>query len=241
MLDEVQAQLNHKFLTRPVDFIGMQRVEKDEYPVAALREMLLNTLVHRTYMGAHVQLRVYDDKLSIWNEGGLPLGLTLEELKGEHNSLPRNPKIAKACFMAGYIDTWGRGTLKIYNSCKEHGLPEPDILEKDGGFMVALKKAAQVTDEGGVIGSEKGGAIDGQDGLVDRLVDRLVDGLVESQQKIIKLIQSNPNILIAEMANQIGISKTAIDKNLKILKSKKIIRRVGNSKTGHWEILRNKK
>jgi len=74
MLDEVQAQLNHKFLTRPVDFIGMQRVEKDEYPVAALREMLLNALVHRTYMGADIQMRVYDDKLSIWNEGGLPFG-----------------------------------------------------------------------------------------------------------------------------------------------------------------------
>lgn len=143
MLDEVQVQLNYKFLTRPVDFVGMQRIEKHEYPVAALREMLLNALVHRTYMGAHVQLRVFDDRLSIWNEGGLPFGLTLEELKGEHNSRPRNPKIAKACFMAGYIDAWGRGTLKIYNSCKEYGLPEPSIAEKDGGFMVTLTKIAQ--------------------------------------------------------------------------------------------------
>ena len=45
------AVLNHKFLTRPVDFVGIQRVEKDEYPVDALREMLLNALAHRTYMG----------------------------------------------------------------------------------------------------------------------------------------------------------------------------------------------
>jgi ATP-dependent DNA helicase RecG len=103
---------------------------------------------------------VYDDKLSIWNEGGLPYGLTLEELKGEHNSRPRNPKIAKACVMAGYIDTWGRGTLKIYNSCKEHGLPEPAILEKDGGFMVALNKAVQVIDEGGAIGGAIGSTIE---------------------------------------------------------------------------------
>jgi|GEM_PF-6219966 len=70
MLDEVQTQLNHKFLIRPIDFVGMHRVEKDEYPVAALREMLLNALIHRTYMGAHIQLRVFDDRLSIWNEGG---------------------------------------------------------------------------------------------------------------------------------------------------------------------------
>jgi len=115
--------------------------------------------------------------------------------------------------MVCYIDAWGRGTIKIYNSCKEHGLPEPAIIEKDGGFMVALYKTAQVADKGVQIG--------------------LVDGLVESQQKIIKLIQSNPNNLRAEMAKQIGNSKTAIDKKLKNLKSRKMIRRVGNLKTRH--------
>ncbi|MEN6618616.1 MAG: RNA-binding domain-containing protein [Rikenellaceae bacterium] len=51
ILSEVQVQLNHKFLTRPVDFVGIQRVEKDEYPVDALREMLLNALIRRAYMG----------------------------------------------------------------------------------------------------------------------------------------------------------------------------------------------
>jgi ATP-dependent DNA helicase RecG len=138
ILDEVQVQLNHKFLIRPVEFIGMKRVEKDIYPLSALREMLLNALVHKTYLGAHIQLRVFDDKLSIWNEGGLPFGLTLDDLKKEHNSRPRNPKIAKACFMAGYIDTWGRGTLKIINACKEAGLPEPEIKEKDGGIEITI-------------------------------------------------------------------------------------------------------
>ena len=107
LLDEVQVQLNNKFLVRRVSFEGMRRIEQDTYPIAALREMVLNSLIHRTYMGAHVQLRVFDEKLSIWNEGGLPNGLTLDDLKKEHNSRPRNPKIAKACFLAGYIDSWG--------------------------------------------------------------------------------------------------------------------------------------
>lgn len=138
MLDEVQIQLNNKFLVRPVSFKGMHRIEEDSYPVAALREMLLNALVHRTYMGAHVQLRVYDDRLSIWNEGTLPNGLSLDDLKKEHHSRPRNPKIAKVCFMAGYIDTWGRGTLKIMDACKEAGLAEPDIKEINGGIAVTL-------------------------------------------------------------------------------------------------------
>ena len=174
MLDEVQSQLNHKFLIRPVDFVGMQRVEKDEYPVAALREMLLNALVHRTYMGAHIQLRVYNNRLSIWNEGGLPFGLTVEELKGEHNSRPRNPKIAKACFMAGYIDTWGRGIQKIINSCKDAGLPEPEIKEMNGGLEICINKA---TDSSG--------------GLVDGLVDELVD-IARELGSINDLIASTP-------------------------------------------------
>jgi len=149
MLDEVQMQLHHKFLIRPVEFVGMQRIEKDAYPLAALREMLLNALVHRTYMGAHVQIRVFDDRLSIWNEGGLPNGLSLDDLKREHNSRPRNPKVAKACFLAGYIDTWGRGTLKIINSCLEYGLPEPKIIEKDGGIEVSVSSSNQVGNQVG--------------------------------------------------------------------------------------------
>jgi ATP-dependent DNA helicase RecG len=132
--------LNHKFFTKPIDFQGLQRVERDEYPVAAIREMLLNALVHRNYMGSMVQIRVYDDKLSIWNEGFLPEGLSLEALKRQHPSRPRNPVIADVCFKGGYIDSWGRGTIKIFEACEEAGLPEPEMQEQDGGFLITLFK-----------------------------------------------------------------------------------------------------
>lgn len=237
LVQEVQVQLNYKFLTRPIAFEGFQRTEKDQYPIQALREMLLNALVHRTYMGAAIQMRVFDNKLSIWNEGGLPYGLSLEDLKLEHNSRPRNPIIANACFFAGYIDTWGRGTLKIINSCKEAGLPEPEIIEKDGGVSVTLFNTTDdVVSRGQVGGQEEKKKTRLVDGLVDGLVDRLVDRLVDSQKQILELIEANPKISKREMAEKIGISSTAIDKNLKTLKSKNIIRRVGNDKTGHWEI-----
>jgi ATP-dependent DNA helicase RecG len=100
--------------------------------------MLLNALVHRTYIGAPIQIRVFDNQLSIWNEGNLPNGLSIEDLKKDHNSRPRNPIIANACFLAGYIDAWGRGTLKILNTCAEFGLPEPSIIEKNGGIEVIV-------------------------------------------------------------------------------------------------------
>ncbi len=72
LLQEVTSQLNHKFFIKAVSFEGLQRVEKGEYPVAAVREMLLNAMVHRDYMGSNIQVRMYDDKFSIWNEGLLP-------------------------------------------------------------------------------------------------------------------------------------------------------------------------
>lgn len=140
LLNDVPDILNKKFFVKKVDFEGLQRIEKGEYPVAALREMLLNALVHRDYMGSMVQIRMYDNYFNIWNEGFLPEGLTLEALKRQHPSRPRNPLIADVCFKAGYIDAWGRGTLKIINSCREASLPEPEMKEQDGGMLVTLFK-----------------------------------------------------------------------------------------------------
>lgn len=140
LLQAVLNQLNHKFLIRTIAFEGVHRIEKGEYPYAAIREMLLNALVHRNYMGAPIQIRVYDDKISIWNEGTLPEGLTLAALKRSHSSRPRNPIIADVAFKGGYIDTWGRGTIKILDTCKAAELPEPEMLEIDGGFILTLFK-----------------------------------------------------------------------------------------------------
>jgi ATP-dependent DNA helicase RecG len=140
LLRAVPEQLNYKFLTKKITFEGLLRIEKGPYPEPALREMLLNALVHRSYMGAAVQLRVYDNKLSLWNQGNLPDEITYESLKHHHISSPRNPLIADICFRAGYIDSWGRGTLKIINTCTLFGLPEPTITALNGGILVTLFK-----------------------------------------------------------------------------------------------------
>jgi len=140
LIRAVINQLNHKFLIHNIHFEGIYRVEKGEYPGPAIREMILNALIHRNYFGAPVQLRVYDDKISIWNDGELPNGITLESLKQPHSSKPRNPIIADVCFKCGLIEAWGRGTIEIIEKCKQAGLPEPKLEERDGGFLVTLFK-----------------------------------------------------------------------------------------------------
>lgn len=147
ILQNVLQQLNRKFFKNPIDFEGMQRVEKGEYPVAAIREMLLNALVHKSYTGASIQIRIYDDKINIWNEGTLPPELTIDSLTRQHPSIPRNPIIADVCYKGGFIDTWGRGTLKIINACKEAELPTPEIKEEFGGFSVTIFKAVLSEDQ----------------------------------------------------------------------------------------------
>ncbi|MCK4249291.1 MAG: putative DNA binding domain-containing protein [Candidatus Omnitrophica bacterium] len=136
-LQEAIEQLDHKFLISPVSFEGLHRIEKWQYPLSALREVLLNALIHRR-MGAHIQIEVYDDRICFWNDGGLPEELTFQLLKKRHASYPRNPLIAGVCFKGGYIDAWGRGIEKILNACREEDLPEPEFEENSGGMLVTL-------------------------------------------------------------------------------------------------------
>lgn len=140
LADKVLEVLDRKFFVSPISYKGLQRVESWEYPYEAIREVILNAIVHRDYMGAPIQISVYDDKLIVWNEGSLPDDLTIEDLKRKHSSRPHNPILASAFFKGGLIEAWGRGTIKIINECKNAGLPEPLIENDSGGISVTLFK-----------------------------------------------------------------------------------------------------
>lgn len=140
LADKVLEVLDRKFFVSPISYKGLQRVESWEYPYEAIREVILNAIVHRDYMGAPIQISVYDDKLIVWNEGSLPEDLTIEDLKRKHSSRPHNPILASAFFKGGLIEAWGRGTIKIINECKNAGLPEPIIENISGGISVTILK-----------------------------------------------------------------------------------------------------
>ena len=83
-------------------------------------------------------MSVYDYKLVVWNEGTLPEGLTLENLKVKHPSRPRNPLIADVFFKGGLIESWGRGTIKIIEECRAANLIDPIFEHTGGGFQVTI-------------------------------------------------------------------------------------------------------
>ena len=118
----------------------MQRIETTEYPYPAIREILLNAIAHRVYQTTPITVRIYGDRLEIWNLGTLPKELSAEDLKQAHGSYPRNPLIAQVFYKGGLIESWGRGTIMILEECKKHDLPEPEIKEVGGGVQVILYK-----------------------------------------------------------------------------------------------------
>lgn len=115
-----------------------ERVDEPLFPLVALREALVNAFCHRDYVrvGGAVSLAVYDDRLEIWSDGILPAGLTVEDLKIDHTSVPRNPLIADVFYRRGLVERWGRGTQKIVELCVEAGHPEPEFVEQAGAVGV---------------------------------------------------------------------------------------------------------
>ncbi len=209
LLREVLEQLNRKFFTRAISFEGMQRIEKGEYPIAALREMLLNALVHRNYLGSSVvQMRMFDNHFNIWNEGELPAGISLDSLKRQHPSRPRNLLIADVCFKAGYIDAWGSGTLKIISTCKEAGLPDPEIIEQDGGILVTLFKNKYSAEQ----------------------LQKL--GLNERQVKAILYVVEHGSITNSKYQEINAVAKTLATEELKDLIGKELIKQAGSKGRG---------
>jgi ATP-dependent DNA helicase RecG len=98
-------------------------------------------LIHRDYRSfSQIQIRVYPDKLIIMNAGSLPPEVPVESLKTDHLSRPRNKLLAETLYYAGFIEAWGRGTLKIVEKCVEQGLPEPDFKEENGVMTVTFYK-----------------------------------------------------------------------------------------------------
>jgi ATP-dependent DNA helicase RecG len=97
-------------------------------------------LIHRDYQGpSTIQVRVYNDRINFVNEGKLPPEVPVEKLKTEHLSKPRNKLLAAVFYnKAGFIESWGRGTLEIVNQCLKQELPEPDFIEEYGVFKTVL-------------------------------------------------------------------------------------------------------
>ncbi|MDR3187680.1 MAG: putative DNA binding domain-containing protein, partial [Prevotellaceae bacterium] len=134
MPDKIMELLIAKYLQKNFTYSGLQRVETLEYPEMALREAILNAVIHRDY-GANTffTIKVFDHTLELWNEGELMFPLRIESLKEQHLSRLRNKLIANIFYRSGQIEAWGRGTLKILDDARKGGYPDPEFEYFENG------------------------------------------------------------------------------------------------------------
>ena len=116
------------------------REDRFPVPLDALREILLNAVMHRDYSdySGYVAIAVFDDRIEIQSYGRLPTGITVEQLSGPHRSKPTNPLIAGAFHRTGAVEVWGRGTNRVIAVCKEQGAAVPTFEERSGFLTVTF-------------------------------------------------------------------------------------------------------
>lgn len=234
MADRVVRMLKDKFLTMPIHYEGLQRIETLEVPEDALREILYNAICHKDYFGPQIQMRVWDHHVEIWNDGELPAAITPENIEKVHASYPRNKNLAFAFYKAGFIESWGRGWQKICNGFTAAGLPKPTIESAQGGVLVTFQRNN--------VNLSNQTPIDAQNVAVN-----VAEELTERQRIIIKLIKKNIADNVAQnvavntkyLSEKLNVNRKTIQRDMAYLQERKLIQWIGPDKGGHWEIIKH--
>lgn len=138
--DKVLEILYLKYIIRPISYKGIMRIEIDPYPEDALRESVLNSIMHNEYSsGIPIQIKFRFNSITIYDKGGLPYGWTLDTLVGEHDSVPVNPSIAQVFFRAGMVESFGRGIERILDAYRDNPGFMPEFGNTSSSFKVVLK------------------------------------------------------------------------------------------------------
>lgn len=209
-VDRALEILRTKYLLSYISYEGIHRREKLVYPYDALREALLNAIIHREYfVSSEIQIRVYEDKLIIGNEARLQ-DITVEDLSKSHPSRPYNKLIADVFYKAGFIESWGRGTQRIIDECITEGLPIP-VYEYKMGFLYLI--------------------------FSNERVNERVNELSETEKKVYLILKEKPNIIQKQLAQEMNYTEQYIRKIIKVLKDKEMIERIGSDKNGYWKTI----
>ncbi|MDZ7795683.1 MAG: ATP-binding protein [Candidatus Marinimicrobia bacterium] len=123
-----------------------KKEQKWDYPLDALREAIVNAVLHRDYTDTgNIQVRVFEDWLEIWSPGSLPEELDLSRILYEDRAILKNSNLAMIFQSLGLVDNWGTGFKRMNDSCVNNGNPEPLYSQKAGAFVVTMHKSIITT------------------------------------------------------------------------------------------------
>ena len=183
-------------------FNGLYRIDTLDYPLDALREALLNCLVHRDYsFSASTLISVYDDRIEFVSVGGLPDGINLDDILLGISAC-RNPKLAAIFYRLELIEAYGTGIPKIMSSYKDTGF-EPKIEVTNNAFKITLPN-----------------------------LNYSIDEQTETEDnRIVAFIDKNGFITRKDVEELLGISQTSANRILKDMVDKSVLYRIGNGKS----------
>lgn len=193
---------------------GKPRKELWEIPETAFKETIINSLAHRDYYdkGARITIEVFDDRVEISNPGGLVSAVPKSEFG--KRSASRNPLIFGLFERMRLVEQIGSGITRIRDVMNDEGLTPPEF-NIDGMFTVTLRRPFDF----------------------EKWVEKWVEKLTDNRVKILKEIHNNHKVTKKELEQFVGISASAIDNNIDVLKNLGLLSRVGSDKGGYWKII----
>lgn len=193
-----------------------QRENIYEYPFEAIREAVINSVMHKDYFerGHNNILKFFPDRIQIENIWVKPQNFVLGKTVFRRNHL-----IADLFSRINFGEKLGSGMKRMTDVCKKTNSPYPEIEYTDTHFYIVFKQSKEYLK------------------LEISTPETMVEIRVKTRVKIISLIKENPSITIPELAEKIGLTAKGIEWNIKKLKEKGKLKRIGPTKGGHWEIV----
>jgi len=216
-IDELMVFLRKHFMVEYIITGNPQREERYDYPLEAIREIVLNMIVHRDYRDSSDSIvKIFDDRIEFFNPGDLYDDLTIEELKGNNYvSKTRNKLIALMFKECGLIEKYGSGIDRIKRLCKEHRLPEPKFEEIQKGFRVTVYKEKK--DNEGVN-------------------EGISEGINEGINSLYECIKNNPSKRVSQIEEKLNTPAKTLERWIKKLKDEDKIEYRGSKKTGGYYV-----
>lgn len=213
LIDKAEAYiLEHIYLGMRVE--GLRRVDVPEIAREAFREAVINAFCHRDWREYDsVNVAIFSDRVEIRSPGLLYNGLTIARITTEMVSERRNELLAEMLQRVRLTEKWGRGIKLILS--KEPGT----IFKEIGNHFIAVFRRKEETRE-------------------KKVTEKVTERVTENQKRILSEITRNVFVSAVKLSAVVGISERKIKENIKKLKRKGALRRVGPDKGGHWEVLK---
>ena len=225
---------------------GLFRRDIYEVPTTAIREIIANAVLHRSYIDpASIQVSIFDNRIEIDSPGMLYAGLTVAEAMSGKSKC-RNKAIAEAFQYMKLIEGWGTGLPRLFKRCKEMGLPEPKFDEFGDGIKVIIYRgnsadlAARETNLDADVGENVGDVGENVGDVGENIGDvgEKTEIDVDLKKIILQLIMEDNQISAADIAKTLSVTRRTVERYIKDLREEGVLIRRGFARGGTWEVVK---